>query len=158
MQSKRAYDQFTLVGAFDALWLADPVRTAYANIYARKHGKSAEQRRVFLRRQLEENNHFIAFYVLTLKEIVLGDKDSQWAVLLKVGDKLFTPSEMKTIEICPGYKEILGKAYNKFKDVYLVYFNAKDIEDNYIIGECEDRIALVFRSMDKEVELCWDLE
>jgi len=158
IKSRRVYDQFTLVGAFDVLWLADPVRTVYADIYSRKFGKTEEQKRVFLRRQLEENNHFISFYVLSLKEIVLGDKDSKWSVLLKVGDRLFTPSEMKTIEICPGYKEILGKKYNIFKDVYLVYFNAKDIEDNYIIDENVDHMALIFRSMDKEVELFWCIE
>ena len=158
IKSKKVYDQFTLVGAFDALWLADPVRTVYANIYARKHGKTQEQKRVFLRRQLEENNHFIAFYVLSLKEFLLGDKDSQWTLLLKIKDKFFTPSEIKKIELCPAYKDIFGKKYNIFKDVYLVYFNAKDIEDNYILGESVDHMALLFRAMDKEVELSWDLK
>ena len=84
IQSRRVYDQFTLVGAFDALWLSDDVRKVHTNIYARKYGKNEEQKRVFLRRQLEENSHFITFYVLSPKNILLGDKDSYWSMLLKL--------------------------------------------------------------------------
>ncbi|MFC1841793.1 hypothetical protein ACFLYA_01855 [Candidatus Dependentiae bacterium] len=153
--SKRVYDQFTLVGSFDVLWLSDCVRTIYSDIYSCKHGKTEEQRRMFLRRQLEENNHFIAFYVLSLKTIPLGDTCSEWSLFLRVGCKIFTPTEIKVIEICPEYREIFGKKYNNFKDVYLVYFNAKDVEDNYIIHEGVNRVELIFRSVDREVVLPW---
>ena len=158
IRSRRVYDQFTLKGSFDILWLSDEVRQVYTDIYARKHGKNEEQKKVFLRRQLEENNHFITFYVLSPKSILLGDKDSYWSMLLKVGDRLFTPVEQKVIDIYPEYRTILGKKYNKFKDVYLVYFNAKDIEDKHIIDENTSCISLLFRSDDRDVTLCWELE
>jgi len=158
IQSRRVYDQFTLVGAFDALWLSDDVRKVHTNIYARKYGKNEEQKRVFLRRQLEENSHFITFYVLSPKNILLGDKDSYWSMLLKVDDKLFTPVEQKVVDISPEYRDIFGKKYNKFKDVYLVYFNAKDVEDKFIINENTAAISLLFRSHDKDIELSWDVK
>jgi len=158
VKSRRVYSQFSLVGAFDVLWLSNDVRRRYANMYARKHGKNEEQKRVFLRRQLEENSHFIAFYVLSPKNILLGDKDSYWSILLKVGDKLFTPVEQKIIDISPEHSDIFGKKYNNFKDVYLVYFNAKNIEDTFIINEKAKNISLLFRSHDKEVELSWDVK
>src|SRR5690606_26100571 len=59
------YDQLRTVAIFDALWLSDVVRSAYTDAYALKRGKSWEQKQLFLRRQLEENNHFISFYVLS---------------------------------------------------------------------------------------------
>ncbi|MFC1842279.1 hypothetical protein ACFLYU_01340 [Candidatus Dependentiae bacterium] len=157
IKSKRVYNQFTIVGQFDALWLSDEARKNYANIYCCRHGKTQEQAHVFLRRQLEENNHFVAFYVLSLSDIILGDKDSVWSVSLEVGDGSFKPVKIKTIELSPEYIDIFGKKYNKFKDVYLIYFNAKDVEDKYIISDTTDPITLLFRSVDKEVELVWNL-
>lgn len=158
IKSKRVYDQFTIVGHFDALWLSDDVRTDYSDVYCCRHSKNKEQKRMFLRRQLEENNHFITFYVLSLKDIVLGDKDSKWSVSLEISDRVFQPLEVKTIDLSPEYIDIFGKKYNKFKDVYLVYFNAKDVEDRYIIDEKTEKMVLVFRSVEKKIELSWDLK
>ena len=155
IKSKRVYDQFSLVGAFDVLWLSDAVRKTYVDLYARKYGKNEEQKQVFLRRQLEENNHFITFYVLNPKNIILGEKDSYWSILLKVGDKVFTPIEQKVIDVSSEYIDIFGKKYNQFKDVYLVYFNAKDIENNFLIDKDTRCISLLFRSHDKDITLCW---
>src|ERR1700721_538603 len=49
------YDEFLAVARFDALWLANEVKTAYANVYSMKYGKNEERHNAFLRRQLEEN-------------------------------------------------------------------------------------------------------
>jgi len=158
IRSARIYDQFELVGGFDALLLADPVRIAYANFYALKHGKDKAQKRVFLRRQLEENNYFIAFYVLSLKTMRLGENDSKWTLFLKVGDKSYAPVEIRIEDLDPEYRDIFGKKFSKFKDSYLVFFNAKDVEGNYIFSEEEKgKISLVFRGLKKETELSWDI-
>src|SRR5438128_1071540 len=57
------YDQITTKAYFDALWLSDEVREAYVDLFVTKFGKTPEQKNIFLRRQYEENNHFISFYV-----------------------------------------------------------------------------------------------
>jgi len=158
LKSQRVYDQFTISGHFDALWLSDEVRKVYTDIYCKRRSKTDEQKQIFLRRQLEENNHFITFYLLSLQHIVLGEAESTWSISLKVGDKSLNPVKIKTIDLSPEYLDIFGKKYNKFKDVYLVYFNAKDVEDNYIINEQTDNITLLFRSVDKELLLSWDLK
>ena len=157
IKSQRVYDQFTIVGQFDALWLSDEVRTAYADFYCCVRSKTEEQKRIFLRRQLEENNHFVTFYVLSLKHVVLGDSDSKWSVSLCIDDRHYIPAKIKTIELSPEYKKIFGKKYNSFKDAYLIYFNAKDVEDNYIIRADIQRSTLAFRSIEKETALCWEL-
>src|SRR5690242_15296570 len=54
------YDQLTTKAKFDVLWLADEVRFLYTELLALKFGKTAEQKKTLLRRQLEENNHFIS--------------------------------------------------------------------------------------------------
>ncbi|EKD23231.1 MAG: hypothetical protein ACD_82C00191G0002 [uncultured bacterium] len=155
---KRIYDQFTIVGEFDVLWLCDNVRKIYTDINCSRTGKSQEQKNLFLRRQLEENNHFVSFYVLSLNDFILGDKDSKWSINLKVGDRIFEPVRIKTMELSSEYKEIFGKRFNKFKDPYIVSFNAKDLEDKFIIGDKTEKITLLFKSIDKEFELNWDIK
>lgn len=158
IKSKRVYDQFTIVGDFDSLFLCDGVRRIYTDINYDKTGKSQEQRSLSLRRQFEETNHFISFYVLSLSDIILGDKDSRWAISLRVGDRSFEPVKIKPVELACEYKEIFGKKYSKFKDPYLVIFNAKDLEDKFIISDKTENISLFFRAIDKEFELFWDLK
>ncbi len=50
VKSVVVYDQFTTVGMFDALWLSDEVRTAYANAYAMRRGKPEEFKNTVLRK------------------------------------------------------------------------------------------------------------
>lgn len=158
VRSSRVYDQFTLLGAFDSLWLADVVRETYADLYAVKHGKSEEEKKVFLRRQLEENNHFISFYLLSIADVVIGEKDSIWTIFLKIGDNNFMPTEFKTVELSPEYKRIFGKKFTRFKVAYILRFNAKDIEDISLIQPDIKKISLVFRTVNKEVEHTWDID
>lgn len=154
---KRVYDQFTIVGEFDALWLCDSVRRIYTDVHCNRTGKSQEQKSLLLRRQLEEINHFVSFYVLSLNDFILGDKDSKWSISLQIGDRVFESVKIKTVELVPEYKEIFGKKYTKFKDPYMIMFNAKDLDDKFIIGDKTEKISLLFKSIDKEFELVWNL-
>jgi len=157
IKTTRVYNQFELQGNFDVLWLSNSVRMIFSDFYSLRRGKSEDQKKVFLRRQLEENNYFISFYLLSLKSIRLGEKDSEWSLFLKVADKKYAPVETRVVDLDPEYKDIFGDKWSKFKDSYLIYFNAKDIEDNFIIDEGTKKISLVFRSLDKETELFWEL-
>jgi len=158
IRSTRTYDQFTLVGAFDSLWLSDEVRLIYSNLYQMKHGRTDEERNIFLRRQLEENNHFITFYLLSACDITIGQKDSDWTVMLRIGNYNFVPTEFKTVDLSPEYKAIFGKHFNRFKTAYILQFNAKDIEDTPLISPETKEIELLFRSVEKQVMHNWRLD
>ena len=157
IQSVTVYDQFTTRAKFDALWLSDEVRTIYSDLYSSKYGKTEEQRKSFLRRQLEENKHFISFYILSLYEMPLGDQNSQWSVFLRIDEKNYAPMEIKSIDLSTEYVLIFGKRFNRFKVAYQCKFDAKDIDDQLLISTQTSNIALYFRSVKKETTLVWHL-
>ena len=158
LRSVSVYDQLTTSAKFDVLWLGDEVRTEYAKLHARTYGKTDEQYQALLRRQLEENKHFITFYVLSLYENSLGDPESEWRLFLRVNDKNFAPTEIKVVELVPEYQTFFGKHLNRFRVPYRVMFDAKDIEDNLLVREETETVELFFRSTHKEVVLCWDID
>ncbi len=156
LRSVVAYDQFTTVAMFDALWLSDEVKTAYTNVYMLKCGKSEERKMAFLRRQLEENNHFITFYVLSSYRMVLGEAQSEWMVFLKLDGRCFTPIEIKEIDLDPVYQSFFGKRFNNFKIAYRVKFDAKDADDQPLLVDGTSQCMwLCFRGIEKEVALTW---
>lgn len=157
IRSVTSYDQLTTRARFDALWLSDDVRINYANLFAAKFGKTEEQRKTFLRRQLEENNHFISFYVLSLYDQPLGDPNSEWTLFLNIDDKHYAPIEIKSVELSPEYMYIFGKKYNRFKVPYSVKFDAKDINDQFLITPETKNITLYCRSLSAEVTFVWDI-
>lgn len=155
IQSVTVYDQFTTRAKFDALWLSDEVRTIYSDLYSSKYGRTEEQRKSFLRRQLEENKHFISFYILSLYEMPLGDQNSQWSVFLRIDEKNYAPMEIKSIDLSTEYVLIFGKRFNRFKVAYQCKFDAKNIDDQLLISTQTSNIALYFRSVKKETILVW---
>ena len=157
IRSVTMYDQLTTRARFDALWLSDSVRINYANLHALKFGKTEEQKKIFLRRQLEENNHFITFYVLSTYEYPLGDVGSEWTLFLHIDDKNYAPIEIKAVELAPEYMYIFGKTYNRFKVPYSVKFDAKDINDQFLITPETKNITLYCRSLKAEVTFVWDI-
>lgn len=157
IRSVTSYDQLATRARFDALWLSDDVRTNYASLYALKFGKTEEQKKIFLRRQLEENNHFISFYILSLHEYPLGDPHSDWTLFLTIDDRHYAPIEIKTVELTPEYIYIFGKKNNRFKVPYSVRFDAKDINDQYLITPETKKITLHCRSLQTEVTFVWDV-
>ncbi len=157
IRSVTSYDQLTTTARFDVLWLSDDVRTNYADLYALKFAKTDEQRKIFLRRQLEENNHFISFYVLSLYDQPLGDTTSDWSLFLTIDDKNYSPIEIKAVELTPEYIHIFGKKYNRFKVPYSVKFDAKDINDTLLITPETKKITLHCRSLKAEVAFVWGL-
>ncbi len=151
------YDQLTTKAKFDVLWLADEVRFLYIDLLALKFGKTAEQKKTLLRRQLEENNHFITFYVLSLYEVPLGDSMSQWAIFLQIDGKNYAPIEIKNVELSPEYVCLFGKKFNRFKVPYSVKFDAKSIDDVPLLTDATREMKLYFRSTTNEVVFGWDV-
>ena len=157
IKSTTTYDQFTTIAKFDALWLSDDVRMAYVDIFSLKFGKTEEQKKTLLRRQLEENNHFISFYVLTSHDVPLGDTHSVWSVFLQVDTKNYAPIEVKSVELLPEYICMFDKKINRFRVPYSVKFDAKNVDETPIITDETQEIKLVFRSVKREATLSWSL-
>ena len=158
LKSITVYDQLSTVAIFDVLGLSDDVRIAYVDLHARKYGKTEEQKRAMLRRQLAENSHFISFYVAVPYELILGETNSRWSLSLEIDDKRYLPIEVKVIDINPEYKAIFGKKLSRFKNVYLVRFDAKNVEERPLITPDTQELKLYFRSTKKEVILTWNIQ
>jgi len=155
VRSMTVYDQWTTVGMFDALWLSDEARTAYVDEYALRRAKNQEFKNTLLRRQLEENRHFITFYVLSPYEFPLGESQSDWQLFLKVDGHIYHPIELKTVELEVEYKGMFGRKFTRFKESYIVRFDAKNVEDEFILKPHTKSMELCFRSPIKEISLIW---
>jgi hypothetical protein len=156
VRSRTIYDQLETAGMFDVMWLSDQVRTVYADAYARRRGKSDEFKKTFLRRQLEENNHFISFYVLCPFEFPLGEQNSNWQLFLKINNEMYHPVELKTTELEPEYIGFFAKKHSRFKASYILKFDAFNVEGKKILNPGDD-LVLVCRSLDKQIELTWHI-
>lgn len=156
VRSVTVYDQLDTQAMFDVLLLSNEVRTSYADAYALKRGKTLQQKQLFLRRQLEENNHFISFYILAPHKILLSQTDTPWQILLEIDGEMYHPIEIKEVDLPYEYQSFFGKKFNRFKTVYLVKFDAKDIDDEKIIDKQTQLVELHFRSIDKHVTLAWE--
>ena len=156
IRSITAYDQLSTAATFDALWLSDEVRSAYVRLFVDRRGKGEEQYATIVRRQLEENNFVMAFYVLCPFEVSFGDVEADWMVFLRVNNVQFTPTEVKVVDLAPEYRAIFDKRVNRFKQAYIVKFDARDASDAAIIGTSTQALSLVFRSLHKDLTLIWD--
>lgn len=157
IRSVTIYDQLETKASFEVLWLTDQVRTAYAELHAMRYSKDADALNAMLRRQLEENNHFITFYLLSTHEVKLGDPESHWSFTLKVDEQEYQPMEIKEIELPYEYQIFFGKRWNRFKVPYVIRFRAEDLEENEIINEQTMRVSLMARSALKEHDFVWQL-
>lgn len=156
VRSITAYDQLSTAATFDALWLSDEVRSAYVRLFIDRRGKNEEQYATIVRRQLEENNFVIAFYILCPFEVTLGDADAEWMVFLRVNNAQYAPTEVKIVDLAPEYRALFDKRLNRFKQAYLVKFDARDANDRAIVGTSTEALSLVFRSLRKDLMLTWD--
>lgn len=157
VRSVTAYDQLETAAMFDALWLSDDVRTSYVRLFIDRRGKGEEQYKTILRRQLEENNFVLAFYVLSPYEISLSDADADWMTFVRIGDKQYVPVEVKVVDLAPEYRAIFDKNFTRFKQAYLVKFDARDSNDNPIVTPTTRSITMVFRSLTKDLTMTWDV-
>lgn len=157
IRSITVYDQLTTEIMVDALWLSKAVRASYVALHARMHGLNGERKNALLRRQMEETKHFIVFYVLVPRSIALDEEHSPWRLLLRVGDAVYAPAEIKSIEIGPEYKEIFGTVLTRFKAPYQVKFEALDAEDVPLLAQGVACFDIIVRTTAKEAVLTWQV-
>ena len=153
----RLYDQFDTLAIFDAIWLSDTVRTAYAQVYAKMMGKDEEAYIDFLRRELSANTYFVSFYVLSQKSIPLTDLPPLWVVHLEVDGKKYLPAEIKAVELAAEYLGFFGKRVNNHKEPYEIRFDRKDAEGIDIL-EGKREIKLFFSSPRHYGVMSWNID
>lgn len=158
VKSARVYEQFVTRAFFDALWLSDEVRVAYAKLHCGKRGKSVEDTDAFIDRQREENNHWSVFYVLAdvrdRQGTSLSDKNAPWTFYLKIGDYKTAPLSVKEVDLEPEYQRLFGKQFNLFKTAYMVKFPVRKVSGKHKV-KLSDDVQLVIESVDKLVTLSW---
>jgi len=158
IKSVFVHSELSTRGIFDALWLSDAVRTASTDLLIMRSGKSAEQHNALLRRQLEENKHYIMFYVLTEYDVPLGDS-AEWQLFLQVGDQTYQPRELKVTDLSSEYKAFFGKRFGKTKIAYVAKFDAQDSNEKPLITPHQtESIRLCLRSVEKQAVLEWSLD
>ena len=161
-RSKTVYDEFETKAAFDALWLSDDVRTAYVQMYAKKRGISAEAKEELLKRQLEENRHWLAFYVLAdVRERgagALGDSTTAWTMFASI-DKQHLPVEsVKEYDLEPEYQLLFGSTSMNFKTCYLVKFAIQPLVASKIGRQAFKHLHLTIGSPKCKAVLEWHPE
>ncbi len=161
LKCKRFYQFFETKAQFDALWLSDDISSIYAKLNAVKTGKSAEEHEAFLLRQLEENNHWIRFYILAdvhdQSHISLNDANSAWSLYLHTqSGKTITPLSVKEVSLEPEIQYIFGSKLSPFKTAYLVKFPTKNIAGIPYFSENE-KLELVIASAGMKDSLTWNI-
>jgi len=153
----RLYDQFDTLAIFDAIWLSDTVRTAYAQVYAKMIGMDEDGYIDFLRRELSANAYFVSFYVLSQKSIPLTDIPPLWVVHLEIDGKKYLPAEIKAVELAAEYIGFFGKRVNNHKEPYEIRFDRKDAE-GFDILEGKREIKLFFSSPRHYGVMSWQID
>jgi hypothetical protein len=160
VRSQTVYDQFTTLANFDAIWLSDQTRIAYVDLFCEKRGKSKDARAALLNRQLEENRHWISFYVLAdVREdfnSALNDENPVWTPYLEIDGEKFEPITIKEIDLEPEYSSFFENRLNSFKTAYLVSFPAQDLSGKFYLSGCKI-LRLVMCSADKLCNLEWNI-
>ena len=162
LKSATIYKCFTTLAIFDALWLSDDVREAYVALHSQKSGKSQTSREALLNRQLEENKHWISFYVLAdirqEPNSGMSEKSPLWSTYIDLGcNKKIEPESIKEVELDTENIFFFGEKFNSFKTAYLVQFPACDSDGKSFLTDCTV-VKLVISSVNKSSELVWNLK
>lgn len=157
VRSVPVYNELTTLAIFDVMLLSDEVRELYAKVNGVRRTRGPDQVSLFLKRQLEQNCHCVAFYVLSLHEVVLAHEHPEWRIVLKIGNKLFHPTSVKLVTMPMEYKHFFGSRYTRFKSAYEVIFDANDAQGNPIVTAGTNTLTMEFYSVDKSVSTSWDI-
>ncbi|MBD3231422.1 hypothetical protein GF322_02050 [Candidatus Dependentiae bacterium] len=159
LRSKTIYNEFSTLAHFDVLRLSDEVREAYVNINADKRGKDKQAKKAMLRRQLEENKHWISMYILAdirdKNHVSLTDKNSLWSPFIVLSDgRKVMPISIKEVDLEPEYQFLFGYRFNVFKRSYEVKFPVANAQgENYLRDDIT--YTLIMSSPAKQVEYDW---
>jgi hypothetical protein len=163
-RTQTVYDEFETKAVFNALWLSDALRTAYVDVYSHKRGFADDAKEEMLKRQLEENQHWLSFYLLAdIREktyVSLSDPNAGWNMYAVIDDgKKLVPESIKEVDLEPEYQFFFGRdVFNLLKAAYLVKFPiSPDLVEKITKGNI-DTIQLVIGSAYKDCTIEWTKE
>jgi len=162
IRSLCVYDQFTTLGRFDVLWLSEAVRTVYSKEYALLYGCSPEDYLTFLQRQLAENEHEIAFYMLAViphvQDSLLTECQNPWTIYLHVDGVSYEPKCLEVVKLPYPYQVFFGKRYTLSKQMYYISFDAKMPNGSPVITPATTSLSLCFYTIARKDEcVVWDV-
>jgi len=168
------YDQLATIADFDAMFLTDSARMLYVDYFKQKHVLSEEKESVMRQRLINENKYYISFYILGSQvenlypanrslftgeyykqQALLGEKDAEWQVRLKVDGQEYVPDSIRVVELPTEWQHFFGTRYSQFKSVYLVKFDAVDTYDREILASGKHTVGLQFISARYKANLEW---
>lgn len=162
VRTARIYHEFSTKAIFNTLWLSDETRSSYVDMFCEKRGKDEQTKEAMLRRQLEENKHWITFYVLAdirdRTHVSLTDSYPMWSMYLDVhGGEKVQPISIKEAEVNPEYQFIFGHRFNMFKRAYMVKFPATSLGvlicgSGVGVSVAANRFSKIYAA------LCWNSE
>ena len=159
VRSVAIYNQFETRALFTFLNMSDATKRAYADLYCGRRGMTMQAKEEFLKRQLEENNHWYSFVVLAdIRDktcVSLGEKNAQWTFALDLGAGItLVPESIKEIDIEPELQHFFGHHFNLFKTAYLVKFPRHDASGQAFSAGSINKV--VVSSPYKKAEVVWD--
>lgn len=158
---------FTDVGQFTALLLSGNVRKGYVDYYSFRNSLDLEDKKMLLHRLVDENNHFVSFYVTGDQPVttynsskayftgayrkhgaLMGTSNPAWKPHLVIDGKEHKPHHVKKVDLPLEYKRFFGDRVSQFKKVYLVMFDVR-------LNDKPHDVSLVLRSADANITLDW---
>lgn len=159
LQCKKIYDQFATKAIFDVLYMSDELRTLSTVLYCAQHGKDNNFKSAMLRRQLEENRHWVSFYILSWMpndlDKQLNDKEATWGMYLEFEDGTkVSPVSIREVDDLPAeIRFYYGYRVSDYKTPYLVKFPARDGDKLYLKNK--PNFKLIMSTVDKECVFKW---
>lgn len=174
IKSVSIYNEFVSIAEFSALFLTDQARMIYADYFFHRNFKTDEEQEIARQKLLQENQHYITFYVLGYQPAViypynrsmfsgeyqvqgplLGAVDASWKITLSVDGKEYLPYDIRSVDLSAEYQHFFALAWSQFKFAYKVRFDYFDEQGEPIITKGPHRVVLNFSSVVYDAKLDW---
>lgn len=150
IQTLTLYDQFTLLGEFDVLWVSNKIKRLFVDMRAEHLSFSESKKSILLKNELEENKHFATFYILSLFTIPLASR-SEWNITLSVDGEKYTLIELLPVELPYEYQYLFAYRYNNFKQAYKARFSMMRDSQSVDIQSAGQEMVMTFHKLDTSV-------
>ncbi len=160
-RSVTVYNGFETRAIFNTIGLFDQVRAAYVERYTEKRGITGDAREQLLKRQLEENKHWLSFYVLAdVRDKTnpgLGEPAATWTLSACIDKEELVVESIKEVDLEPEYQKLFGTTFNLFKTAYLVKFAISELQASKLSDLQFKQVVMHICSPYKRATMRWNL-
>jgi len=158
----RIYDEFTTIALFDFLRCSDEIAVASANIKCDREGVTPKVRQKILMQALANNQEDFKFLlqadVRNNVQQDLDKKNSPWTFCLVTQDgQKIKPTRIDRIKHTDITKQMFGKSYSHFKQLYQLVFPLSGDE----LTQAKNRrsaVKIICRSSQQKCIATWPAE